>query len=162
MQSYMLLRAQPPVQLAFFPLSLCRPRPSKALAHTLFSTLVAQYPIASSNRPTFFMYRTPLALYPPKRPKSGVGSASQTKERSVHELFAGAFRNKSLMSPDQGGGIASWAALRNVSCYTPLYRSYSHTDRGLAGHSALHKRSYPLLQEGKRGTKNGHEAPKRL
>ena len=30
-------------------------------------------------------------------PKSGVAPANQTKERSVHELFAGAFRNKSSM-----------------------------------------------------------------
>ena len=29
--------------------------------------------------------------------KSGVAPANQTKERSVHELFAGAFRNKSAM-----------------------------------------------------------------
>ena len=29
--------------------------------------------------------------------KSGVATANQTKERSVHELFAGAFRNKSSM-----------------------------------------------------------------
>ena len=29
--------------------------------------------------------------------KSGVAQANQTKERSVHELFAGAFRNKSSM-----------------------------------------------------------------
>ena len=28
---------------------------------------------------------------------SGVAPANQTKERSVHELFAGAFRNKSSM-----------------------------------------------------------------
>ena len=30
-----------------------------------------------------------------EEPKSGVAPANQTKERSVHELFAGAFRNKS-------------------------------------------------------------------
>ena len=30
-------------------------------------------------------------------PQSGVAPANQTKERSVHELFAGAFRNKSSM-----------------------------------------------------------------
>ena len=30
-------------------------------------------------------------------PLSGVAPANQTKERSVHELFAGAFRNKSSM-----------------------------------------------------------------
>ena len=33
----------------------------------------------------------------PDTQKSGVDPANQTKERSVHELFAGAFRNKSSM-----------------------------------------------------------------
>ena len=30
-------------------------------------------------------------------PESGVAPANQTEERSVHELFTGAFRNKSSM-----------------------------------------------------------------
>ena len=42
-----------------------------------------------------FSHEQPKKTQP--RLESGVAPASQTKERSAHELFTGAFRNKSSM-----------------------------------------------------------------
>ena len=58
--------------------------------------------------------------------QSGVAPAKQTKERSVHELFAGAFRNKSsmwivLVSQGKHQNSQKWAKFMNFSVWPFLW-----------------------------------------
>ena len=51
--------------------------------------------------------------------RSGVAPANQTKERSVHELFAGAFRNKSSISETGIGGVKTYRTLEGGGGNSP-------------------------------------------